>query len=84
MSQQDIECFIGRLLTDDQFRQRAVEDFRQLCFDEGFRFTDEEAAILLSMELNLFAQWSEALDPRIRRCGFSITGLPGSGGLPWE
>lgn len=84
MSQQDIECFIGRLLTDDQFRQRAVQDFRQLCFDEGFRFTNEETAILLSLELNLFAQWSEALDPRIQRCGLGIPGLPESGGFPWK
>ncbi len=86
MSQDAIESFLGRLLTDDTFRERAVRDFQQLCFEEGYRFTEEEAGILLQMELALFAQWSMDIDPRIRRAGisFPVTCVAGPGGITWE
>jgi hypothetical protein len=84
MSQQDIESFFGRLLTDDSFRERAIAGFQQLCFEEGYRFTDEEAGIILQMELNLFGQWSQVIDPRIRRSGEGIDFWPKMGKMGWE
>jgi hypothetical protein len=86
MSQEAIESFLGRLLTDDTFRERAVRDFQRLCYEEGYRFTDDEAAILLQTELTLFAQWAMEIDPRIRRAGFAFpgAGFPGPGGITWE
>lgn len=84
MSQQDIECFLGRLLTDDSFRERAITAFQQLCFEEGFRFTEEEAAAILQMELNLFAGWSQEIDPRIRRSGLPFGSWVATGKMNWE
>jgi hypothetical protein len=84
MSQDAIESFLGRLLTDDRFRERAITTFRQLCFEEGFRFTEEETAIIVEMELAIFARWSQEIDPRIRRSSLGSSDLPGTGGITWE
>jgi len=65
---------LGRLLTDDGFREKASTAFQQLCFEEGYRFTEEEAAILLQMEMSLFARWSTDIDPRIKRAGVAFPG----------
>ncbi len=42
MSQDAIERFLGRLLTEDDFRAYVSESFERACMEEGFVFTESE------------------------------------------
>lgn len=49
MAQDSVEKIIGRLITDDSFRQRAIFSFQRSCFEEGYTLSKEEEMFLMSM-----------------------------------
>lgn len=67
MSQDAIEQLLGRLITDDDFRERAKEAFTETCWEEGIFLTEEEARIVLKTDFGQFVSVAESLDKQIRR-----------------
>jgi hypothetical protein len=70
MSQESVERFLGRLLTDSEFRDYASKSFEMACIEGGFIFTEEEARIMRSLNFSRFVSLSEKLDGNIKRNGF--------------
>lgn len=67
MSQEAVERFLGRLLTDDDFRDYAGQSFARACMEEGFHLTEEESRIIKSLDFNRFILLSKKLDGNIKR-----------------
>jgi hypothetical protein len=67
MSQEAVERFLGRLLTDDNFRDYACKSFARACIEEGFHFTEEEARIMRNINFSSFVSLSNELDKGIKR-----------------
>lgn len=67
MSQEAVECFIGRIITDKNFRQKAVVSLEQACISVGLTILPREMVNLKSLNFTLFGQMAETLDDAIRR-----------------
>lgn len=67
MSQEGVEKFLGRLLTDDVFRQKAAKSPADACRDEGYVLSAEELAAIRGEDLTRFSLVSQQLDSRIKR-----------------
>lgn len=67
MSQEMVERLLGRLLTDDLFRQRAVESLAQSFREEGFFLSGEELASIQREDLVLLEWVALRLDKNIKR-----------------
>lgn len=67
MAQDSVERFLGRLITDDDFRELAESSFERACMEEGFVFTKEEHRVIRVMDFHKFAEMDEALDSGIKR-----------------
>lgn len=67
MSQEAVEKLLGRLITDDDFRESASAAFPQVCFEEGFDLTDAERKIVQSIDFKNLAFLAGRLDKRIKR-----------------
>ena len=67
MSQSSVEAFLGRLITDPDFRELVESDFARVCFEHGIELTLAEKAILRSIDLLPFRRVSALLDGRIKR-----------------
>lgn len=70
MSQESVERFLGRLLTDYDFRDYACKSFEMACIEGGFIFTEEEARIMRSLNFSRFVSLSKELDGNIKRSVF--------------
>lgn len=68
MGQDSVERFLGRLITDDEFRETVNSSLEQLCFEHGFCFSDEELGIIRSIDLSQFSVLSKMMDKKIKRC----------------
>ncbi|MCP4105885.1 MAG: hypothetical protein GY749_10170 [Desulfobacteraceae bacterium] len=66
MSQDSVERFLGRLITDDAFRKCASDNLSRACLENGFSLTDEEKKILQKLEFEKFVSISKTLDKGIR------------------
>jgi hypothetical protein len=80
MSQEAVERFLGRLLTDDTFRRRAARALAQACREEGYSLTGEELRAIRRQDLEALAEVARTLDSSIKR--FSCQ--PGTGGAASE
>jgi hypothetical protein len=67
VSQNSVERFLGRLLTDDMFRSNIKKAFLKLCRENDFNLTKEEAKILLEMDFEQFIPLSEHISREIKR-----------------
>jgi len=67
MSQEAVERVLGRLLTDDVFRETVKETLSRFCHDQGLELTPEEHAILENVDLAIFAPVAAMLDKGIKR-----------------
>jgi len=67
-----IELLIGRLITDEQFRDEFLRDpeatLRSLC-ERGFELNHAEVAALLNTDPQLWVRAANALDPRLQKIG---------------
>jgi hypothetical protein len=70
MSQRSVEQVIGRLATDEDFRQR-FEKGREAALAElvdcGFQLTPVEQRALLDLDVDAAARFAGCLDPRIQK-----------------
>lgn len=67
MSQVEVERFLGRLITDAEFRASAVRSLASACYGEGIAISAEEMAILSNIDFTQFGPVAETLDDSIRR-----------------
>jgi hypothetical protein len=69
MSQRNVELFVGRLMTDESFREKfcrePAEAVSQLA-EEGIQLTCVEMEALSRINPALARLFAEALDPRIQ------------------
>lgn len=67
MSQKGVEGVLGRLLTDNGFRQIAQSSLSAACRDAGYDLTDEELLAIRREDLIRIELISERLDSKIKR-----------------
>jgi len=67
MSQNEVERFLGRIITDADFRARASRSLTSACYVEGIALSKEEMALLRNIDFSKFGLVAEALDDSIRR-----------------
>ena len=67
MSQTTVEMFLGRLMTDDRFRERAKNNVEQICFDEGYVISKVESTFLSKLDFELLGSVAANLDDALRR-----------------
>lgn len=67
MSQRDVERTLGRLLTDDGFRQHFFVSPAQACLALGVHLAPQELEALLRVSCTQLASFAAELDDRIRR-----------------
>ena len=70
MSQRCVERVMGRLLTDEEFRERYAADpiaaLRGL-FGYSLELTDVEMRALADLDLGALATCADSVDPRLRK-----------------
>jgi hypothetical protein len=67
MSQVEVERFLGRLITDTDFRASASVSIKTACFHEGMALSAEEISLLSPIDLWQFGLIAETLDDSLRR-----------------
>ena len=67
MSQESVESFLGRAITDDRFRKRAMVSFEQCCLSEGYSISKAEYSYLEKLDFKLLSFVATTLDDAIRR-----------------
>ena len=70
LAQRIIEMLIGRLITDEQFREDFLQDpentLLSLC-DRGLDLSRTEIAALIGTDPALWSRTADALDPRLQK-----------------
>lgn len=70
MAQRIVEMLIGRLITDEQFRNEFLESpeaVLQTLRECGLELSRTEIAALLDTDPTLWARTAEAIDPRLQK-----------------
>jgi hypothetical protein len=67
VTQQAVERALGKLLTDENFRERFFASPELACWEVGFELSPVELEALLRLSSETLARFSEALDKRISR-----------------
>lgn len=69
MCQESVEQFLGRMLTDDNFREQVKTNFERVYFENGFDLTIAELAILKRSCREGFEELAGVIDGRLKRSG---------------
>ena len=75
MTQRNIEVVIGRLLTDEDFRQTFVRNPQRALvelLERGTLLSNAEIAALVGVDGAVWAQMAEQIDPRLQKASFRI------------
>jgi len=78
VSQRNVEVLIGRLLTDEGFRQRFLADPRVVLrelVEQGTHLTFLEIDALTAIDLTLWRTVAEQIDPRLQKAQLSFSPL---------
>ena len=70
MTQRSIEMVIGRLVTDEEFRETFLDDPHRALGDlleRGTPLTHAEIAALIATDAALWGQVAEQVDPRLQK-----------------
>ena len=67
MSQESVEQFLGRVITDGRFRQKAITSLEKTCLSEGYSLSKAETGYLANIDFKLFGLVATTLDDSIRR-----------------
>lgn len=71
MSQKSVERVIGRMVTDEAFRDRFEEDSDgalETLVEQGIELTAFERQALRSLDPRAVRHFAEAIDPRLQKC----------------
>jgi hypothetical protein len=82
MSQKTVERILGKLATDEEFRQRFRSDPPGTLADAGREtdgLTSVEREALASLDPDLLESFADALDPRLQRVRIPAAAADGSG-----
>jgi len=71
MSQVEVERFLGRIITDTDFRIMAENSLEKAACKEGIVLSKEETAILGHIDFSQFGPVAEILDDSIKRASRS-------------
>lgn len=77
MSQRSIEIVIGRLLTDEEFRETFLNDPERSLSDlcrAGTQLTRSEIDALISMDARLWISGAERVDQRLQKASLKAKG----------
>lgn len=69
MSQEAIERILGRLITDEQFRQSVTESLEIACRQAGYLLAPNEIQLLSSLKLECISKLTDELNPGLLRAG---------------
>ena len=67
MSQESVEQLLGRLMTDDRFRERAKTALAQSSVSAGYVLSNAECGYLSKLDFDLLNSVAVSLDDAIRR-----------------
>jgi hypothetical protein len=67
MSQNEVERFLGRLITDARFRTCARCSLEKVCYSKGFTLSTAEMKFLEIIDLSLVHILAESIDDSIKR-----------------
>lgn len=67
MSQNEVERFLGRIITDADFRAHAERSLEGACYSMGFALSAVELSLLSRLDFQSFQPLSETIDDSIRR-----------------
>ena len=67
MTQESVEKVLGRLLTDDIFRNRAKESLIEACLEEGYLLSAEESRMVGRLDLLKIDSVACSLDSGLKR-----------------
>ena len=76
MSQQAVEQTLGKLLTDESFRERFFTTPRETVTAAGLRLSDIELLALSGISRSALRSFSASLDPRICRLCLATESSP--------
>lgn len=79
MSQESVERFLGRILTDDDFRRMAMGSMRLAMAADGLTFTQEEMEAVMAIDWHIIELVSGDMDKTIKR-----SSIPPSLSMPAE
>ena len=68
-----VEMLIGRLITDEQFREEFLQDPERLLLslcDRGLELSPTEIAALITTDPDIWIRTAEAVDPRLQKASF--------------
>jgi len=74
MSQRTVECLLGRLITDRQFRVRFFEAPASVCAEGGLDITARELEALLRLDESRIAEFAHHVDVKIVRAAVEPEG----------
>jgi len=67
MSQDGVERFLGRIITDADFRTKAAQSLENTSIMVGITLSREEIALLKHIDFALFGQVADTINDSIRR-----------------
>jgi len=67
MTQESVEKVLGRLLTDDIFRNRAKDSLIEACLAEGYLLSEEESRMVGRLDMLKIDSVAGSLDSGIKR-----------------
>ena len=76
MTQHAVERTLGKLLTDESFRERFLTAPRVTAWAAGLRLSDVELAALSGLSRSALSSLSAGLDPRICRLRLETEAAP--------
>jgi hypothetical protein len=75
VTERSVEMVIGRLMTDEEFRQTFLDDpLRALAelLELGAHLTHAEIAALIATDLSLWERVADRVDPRLQKASLKV------------
>lgn len=75
MTQRSIEMVIGRLVTDEEFRETFLDDPQQALADlleRGTHLSQAEIAALIATDSSLWTSVAEQIDQRLQKASLKV------------
>ena len=67
MSQIEVERFLGRIITDADFRSKASKSLENACYLSGFSLSTAEMSFLRTVDFELVNSIAASIDDSIKR-----------------